>query len=391
MFSPFRLSPIGTRLVEQAVAIGREIAAPAAAAVDRDARFPHEAFGALRDARLLGAYVPVDLGGHGASVDDIAAIGYTLAHQCSSTAMIFAMHQIQVACLVHHGLASPALRGFAETVAHRQLLLASATTELGVGGDIRASLCAVEIEGDRFSLRKHAPVISYGDHADAILVTARRHADAAAGDQVLVVAERQGTVLERTSQWDALGMRGTCSHGYVLAAGGPIGCVFDAPYADIAARTMVPTAHLWWASLWLGMAAQAVDVTRAELRSEARKSAEETPAFASRTAALFADLEMVTATVSVGLRLYDIVRHDTAAVSAPGVVLRLNALKTSVSAAVARIVTAAMEMVGLTAYRNDSSATLGRLLRDAHSASLMVHNERILANSGRLLCVYKGA
>ena len=58
-----------------------------------------------------------------------------------------------------------------QRVADEQLLLASATTEGGIGGDLRNSLCAVEAEGDNFGFRKDATVISYGAHADAILAT----------------------------------------------------------------------------------------------------------------------------------------------------------------------------------------------------------------------------
>jgi acyl-CoA dehydrogenase len=40
---------------------------------------------------------------------------------------------------------------------------------------------------------------------------------------------------------------------------------------------------------------------------------------------------------------------------------------------------------GLAGYRNDTPFSLGRHLRDAHSAALMVNNDRILANTGSLL------
>jgi acyl-CoA dehydrogenase len=72
--------------------------------VDRDARFPAEALEALREQRLLSALIPVDLGGDGASIAEIGACVEVLGQHCASTAMIYAMHQIQVACPVLHGL-----------------------------------------------------------------------------------------------------------------------------------------------------------------------------------------------------------------------------------------------------------------------------------------------
>ena len=54
--------------------MGRDIIAPHADAVDRDARFPEEAFAALRAEKLLSAYVPVEHGGLGLSIVELSKI-----------------------------------------------------------------------------------------------------------------------------------------------------------------------------------------------------------------------------------------------------------------------------------------------------------------------------
>src|SRR5665647_89384 len=87
----------------------------------------------------------------------------------------------------------------------------SATTELGIGGDVRSSLCFIDAVGDAVTLIKNAPVISYGAEADLILVTARRAADSAPSDQVLVACDSASIQLEATGTWDTLGLRGTSS------------------------------------------------------------------------------------------------------------------------------------------------------------------------------------
>ncbi len=124
--------------------------------------------------------LPVEFGGEGASLGDIAEICAVLGQHCASAAMVFAMHQIQVSSLVSHARSSAWHQGFLRAVAEHQYLLASATSEAGVGGDVRTSLCAVETTGDLFHLDKNASVISYGSQADAILATARRAPDVAA-------------------------------------------------------------------------------------------------------------------------------------------------------------------------------------------------------------------
>src|SRR5579864_6321780 len=78
------------------------IAANNAVDVDQAARFPSEAAAALKQQRLLGVMVSRDLGGEGSSIADVADICYVLGQACSSTAMIYAMHQIKVACVTRH-------------------------------------------------------------------------------------------------------------------------------------------------------------------------------------------------------------------------------------------------------------------------------------------------
>ena len=97
-------------LLDQVREIGRDVIAPAADDVDRDARFPREAIEALQALKLLSAYVPTELGGLGLDIVHMAQICEALGHYCGSTAMIFAMHQIQVACIVHHARGSRVLR-----------------------------------------------------------------------------------------------------------------------------------------------------------------------------------------------------------------------------------------------------------------------------------------
>src|SRR6266446_8726017 len=133
-----------------------KVAAENADAVDHEARFPSEAFSAARTQCLLGILVPADLGGEGASVSDVVDVCYMLGRACASTAMIFAMHQIMVAILVRHARNSQWQKHLLRRLSTEQLLLASSTTEGQGGGDLRASICAVEQTGSRMTLEKNA-------------------------------------------------------------------------------------------------------------------------------------------------------------------------------------------------------------------------------------------
>ena len=77
-------------------AIAADVAAVHADDVDRAARFPAETIDALRAAGALSAPVPEALGGGGVSVGAIAECCHELGRSCGASAMVFAMHQIQL-------------------------------------------------------------------------------------------------------------------------------------------------------------------------------------------------------------------------------------------------------------------------------------------------------
>ncbi|WP_449228356.1 acyl-CoA dehydrogenase family protein [Azospirillum argentinense] len=382
-----------------------EVAAEAAAiagrhadSVDRKARFPAEAFAALKEARLLGLMVPRDFGGGGGGLADAASVAHALARTCPSSGLIYAMHQIQVACVVRHGQDSAWHRGFLERLAGEQLLLASATTEAGIGGDVRSSACAVagvvsgagrDETGGSFRLEKQATVISYGAEADAILVTARRTADSPPSDQVIVPVLRGQTRLEEIGGWDTLGMRGTRSVGYRLVAEAERAQILPLPYADISARTMLPVTHILWSSVWLGIATDAVARAAAFIRAEARKRPGTPPPGARRLAEATAGLQAMRGMVRGALARFEEAADDPDRLTALGFAVAMNTLKTEAAEMVVRIVGQAMLVGGLAAYRNDSPYSLGRHLRDAHSAPLMINNDRILGNTANLLLAHR--
>lgn len=371
-----------------AARIGREVAGPAAADVDARSRFPGEAMGALREAGLLGALIPIELGGLGWTLERVSQVTTELGKHCSSAAMVYAMHQIQVACLVRHGH-SERLRAFTCDVAARGLLLASATTEVGIGGNVRNSSCAVERSAEAFRLQKQAPVISYGEYADAVLATARRTSDSPPNDQVLVVCRRDDLVLEQTSGWDALGFRGTCSNGFLLTATGAADDILPVPYGDISSETMLPVSHILWSSLWLGIALSAADKARTFVQTAARKNPDASPPNAMRLAELTTVLQQFQDVVSASRGRYAQVSSDLERSSSIGFAIAMNSLKVSASTLVVDIVQRALLICGMAGYSNQSPLSLGRLLRDAYGAQLMVNNDRINANNAQLMLVYR--
>lgn len=375
-----------SRLLARVHEIGEGVVRPAAPAVDRDARFPVEAIAALKACGALGANVPVHLGGMGLSVAQTARLCEVLGQYDGSVAMIYAMHAIQVACIVHHAGPSAYFRRYLEEVAERQLLIASATTEVGTGGDLRSSICAMNASAGRFELVKNAPVISYGAEADDILATCRRDAQAPAADQVHVLLRRADYQLEPTSEWNTLGFRGTCSAGYVVRARGTIEQVLPAPFALILGRTMHPVAHILWSSLWCGIATDAVTRAQAFVLAQARRSADGARVSSLRLAEAGSALQTMRSTIAVATQEYDrSLGAGNEEAEGFGFAIRMNNLKLASSERVVDITSRALMICGIEGYRNDSKFSLCRHLRDAYGAALMVNNDRIANHNATML------
>ncbi len=372
--------------------ISHDCAAPFADAVDHDARFPTEALTALRQRGLLGALVPVALGGLGCRLSTVAAMSQALAEGCAATGMVFAMHQIQVGCIVRHRGSSEFFARYLQELAAQQRLIASVTSEVGVGGALRTSVSAVERDDHGCRLNKQATTISYGKQADDLLITTRRAPDAAASDQVLVLVRRAECTLEQTGDWNTLGMRGTCSPAFSVAAAFPPEQILPVPFAEISSHTMVPFSHLLWSSCWLGIALSALSRARSYVQAEARKNPGTTPPAATRLAEATELLQRMRMNNEGVMREYEaLMDGDHETLTSLGFALRVNQLKISSSQLVVEIVTRALQICGIAGYKSGTKFSIGRHLRDAHSAPLMIANDRIVANNATLLLIHKGA
>src|SRR5579863_8730557 len=376
----------GTQFIPDRSSFPQRIASVAAAAaadaddVDRKARFPQEAIDAARAQRLLGVAIPQSFGGEGASIFDITDMCYALGRACSSSAMIFAMHQTKIACLVRHGTGSTYHEALMRRVASEQMLLASSTTEGQNGGNIRFSSAAVERAGTEISLVRNATVISYGAEADGIVSIARRANDAAGSDQVLLAMTKDQYTLERSVEWETLGMRGTCSAGFELKFKGSSHQIFTEGYDKIHAQTMTPVAHLCWSSVWAGIAAAAVARAQAFIRKAARGAGGQMPPGAAHFNSARMKLAKLRAIITANLDNYAAHEHDERVLSSIDFQSSINLLKVEASELAVETVMSAMRACGLAGYRNDGDFSVGRLLRDVLSSPIMINNDRILSN-----------
>ena len=155
---------------------------------------------------------------------------------------------------------------------------------------------------------------------------------------------------------------------------------------------MVPVSHLLWSAVWCGIARGAVGRAAAWVRGEARKKPGTTPPAALRLAEVHAELQAMRASISAMASEYRELLgdpHRRSELSGMGFAVRINNLKVNASRAVSRVAEAALQICGIHGYKNDSPFSVGRQLRDALSASLMVANDRIYSANASALLVQK--
>ncbi len=187
------------------------LAASATDADDRD-HFVSENYALLRDAGLIEAGVPRDLGGGGAEVRELADMLRVLAHGCGSTALAFSMHTHQVAIPAwrwqHQKVAAvePLLRRVA---AERLILLSSGGSDW-IGG----SGTAKKVDGGyRMSGRK---IFTSGAPAGDILMTGAVLEEDGQRFVLHFGAPMKAAEVQIADTWHSLGMRGTGSHDVII-------------------------------------------------------------------------------------------------------------------------------------------------------------------------------
>jgi alkylation response protein AidB-like acyl-CoA dehydrogenase len=214
---------LGCAETKQNAASGRTIAdltdsvlptiAQRAASIDESDTFVGENYALLKEAGLVRAGVPIELGGLGGGVPELSEMLKSLARVCGSTALAFSMHTHQVAIPAwrwrHQGVTAvePLLR----RVASEEIILLSSGGSDWIGGSGKA----LKVDGGyRITARKR---FTSGAAAGNVLMTGAIHQEQDGARSVIhfgVPMASQEVSIEDT--WRTLGMRGTGSNDVVI-------------------------------------------------------------------------------------------------------------------------------------------------------------------------------
>ncbi|SFI63031.1 Acyl-CoA dehydrogenase [Phyllobacterium sp. CL33Tsu] len=184
-----------------------------AAEFDETDTFVAENYKLLKEAGLVHAGVPHELGGGGADVGELAEMLRVLAHGCSSTALAFSMHTHQVAIPAWRWRHQKALavEPLLKRIAAEKLILLSSGGSDWIGG----SGDATKVEGGyRIKARK---VFTSGANAGDILMTgAILRGEDGSAQVIHFGVPMKSAEVKVVDTWKALGMRGTGSNDVAI-------------------------------------------------------------------------------------------------------------------------------------------------------------------------------
>jgi len=258
----------------------------------------------------------------------------------------------------------------------RQGLVASGTSEKGLGGDVLASLCAIETDGEGgLRVAKESPNISYMDHAQAALVTAMRPGPRERQTQVLVAAETHRMELDPGPETAMMGMRGILNRPYRFTARFEEAAILRETYPAIARATMTPSIHVLWAALWSGLAASSLAKARAFVAARPAKDAA-SELISLELSRLVDRHYVLNAMIRDAVRAFD--QGEPAQAMSLAQTARAKRLKAAGSALAQEICIGALGLIGLPAYAETGPYSLSQIVRDVLSAPVMVSNHRLL-------------
>ncbi len=202
------LNPQESAWRDKAADLTQRAFAPAAAAIDRDQRYPVEHLAPLRESGISGLFIPAEYGGSGASLTSLVAVVETVAQGCASTAAILAALSLGAFPVILGGSAAQkeALLGGLARHGHA---VNFALSERGAGSDAAALATTAVPEGEGWRIRGEKCWLGNGGHSRHFIVFARTGESGARNNISAFVVDRDAPGVVVDHYEDKMGIRGT--------------------------------------------------------------------------------------------------------------------------------------------------------------------------------------
>lgn len=196
-------------LISQTQEFGKRFVAPITESVDKEGRFPKEAYNALRKEGYMGLLVPKEYGGLGGKAIHHANVCYTLARFDATTALCYMMHNTAISVVSAFG-SKELKEEILPQVAKGDKAFALAYSESGSGTHFGLPDITEQQENGRRILRGRKSFVTSAQNAD-YYITYTNSCNLAGKKNTWVVDRTLPNIVHEEGVWDGLGMRGNAS------------------------------------------------------------------------------------------------------------------------------------------------------------------------------------
>jgi alkylation response protein AidB-like acyl-CoA dehydrogenase len=345
--------------------------APDAGRIDRERVFPIEGMHALGAAGALGLLVPVEHGGGGGTLSDLAEACETLGAACASTAMTFLMHSVTAATIAGGGGARAA--EILGELASGAKIGTLAFSERGTGAHFYAPELKAKRDGAGVTITGRKSFVTAGGHADVYVVLVQGETEDTA-DAFLIFLGQEGVAFD--GEWNGLGMTGNSSialdlDGVRVGDADRIGEPGAA--TSLVFGVVAPFFLVGLAGVNVGIAASAASAATAHVRDR-RYPDGSSLAEVQTIQHLIADMDLATRQARLLVR--EAARLGEA--GDPSALVAIMEAKVAATEAAAFVAQKAMEATGGQGYSRDMP--IERHLRDAGAGAVMAPTNAVLRN-----------
>lgn len=348
--------------------LATNVLAPRADEIDRERRFPRQNIQELGRNGLLGLVVPLEYGGAGAGIPQMAQVLERMAQACASTAMVTLMHYCGTAVIAAQGSATLKQRVL-PAIAGGEHLTTLAFSEAGSGGHFYMPVSEVSRNGHGLRLTAHKTFVTSAGEADSYVVSTRKARASAPTDMDLYLVAKGTQGLEVGRPFEGLGLAGNGSAPMKLEdieledeeRLGSEGNGFQTMM-----EVVLPHFQVGVAAVSLGIAAAALQAASAHVMGRKYEHAGGA-ALAAIPRVQFLAAEMALELRSSRAYLSETIRRVGAA--DPEAMLDVLGVKARAAEAALAVAARAMTLGGGAAYGRRGG--LERIFRDAQAASVM--------------------
>ncbi|TXJ38095.1 acyl-CoA dehydrogenase family protein [Brachyspira aalborgi] len=198
-----------TKTFEDAMKFAEQHVKPYTEEVDRDGRFPKEAYNELRKQGYMGVIVPKEYGGMGGGAKEHAEVVHALSNYCTTTGLCYMMHNAGTKCLIDYGTEEQK-KEFLPKIAKGEVAIALAYSESGSGTHFGSPDMTETKSGSRIILNGRKSFVTSALFADYYLTLSNSCENKGTLNNWLVHNNSKGITHEE-NKWDGLGMRGNAS------------------------------------------------------------------------------------------------------------------------------------------------------------------------------------